>query len=244
MSAWKTAYREQVERLYRGGANMVGKQHFTLLYDRARTKAFTPRNVLSGWSRSGLRPLNPDKVLKDIPKPDQPAAPVTLDAEVEPDNVTWLEQPETPTTSEGLVALRKKVDGILARGGELDRSSILQIQRLGNAAENVFADRAILLDENLLLFEQNNERNTRKSIKATAVGSAKVMSYEDIVEAQKQRDMKEANTGPIPGRGRGRPKQGSPTQVLGKRSRSKEVEVAEQEIRVLGLEEYCSVLRF
>ena len=240
----KTAYREQVERLYRGGSNMVGKQHFTLLYDRARTKAFTGRNVLSGWSKAGLRPLNPDKVLKDIPKPDQPAVPVTLDAEVGPDNITQLE-PETPTTSEDLVALCKKIDGILARGGELDRSSILQIQKLGNAAENVFADRAILLDENLLLFEQNNERNTRKSIKATAVGSAKVMSYEDIVEAEKQRDMKEARAGTVPGRGgRGRPMRKSPTQVLGKRSRSKELEVAEQEIRALGLEEYCSVLRF
>jgi hypothetical protein len=63
---------------------------------------------------------------------------------------------------------------------------------LANAAENAFADRAILLDENLLLFEQNNEKATRKSIKATVVGSARVMSYEDIVEAQKQRDIKEA----------------------------------------------------
>ena len=43
-----------------------------------------------------------------------------------------------------------------------------------NAAEKVFADRTILLDENLLLFDQNNERNMRKSIKATAVGKAKV----------------------------------------------------------------------
>jgi hypothetical protein len=141
-------------------------------------------------------------------------------------------------------SLRKNIDGTLARGGELDRSSILQIQRLANAAENAFADRAILLDENLLLFEQNNERNTRKSMKATAVGSAKVLSYEDIVEAQKQRDMKEASAGAVPGRGRGRPKRRSPTQVLGKRSRSKEVELAEHEIKSLGLEEYCSVLRF
>jgi hypothetical protein len=126
----------------------------------------------------------------------------------------------------------------------LDRSSILQIQRLANAAENAFADRAILLDENLLLIEQNNERNTRKSIKATAVGSAKVMSYEDIVEAQKQRDMKDASADSVPKRGRGRPRRKSTTQVLGKRSRSAELEAAEHETKLLGLEEYCSVLRF
>jgi DDE superfamily endonuclease len=44
----KTAYREQVERLYREGANTVGKQHFTSLYSRARDQVFTSRNILSG----------------------------------------------------------------------------------------------------------------------------------------------------------------------------------------------------
>jgi hypothetical protein len=48
------------------------------------------------------------------------------------------------------------------------------------------------LDENLLLFQQNNEKTTRTSIKATIEGTAKVSSYEDIVEAQQKRDMKEA----------------------------------------------------
>jgi hypothetical protein len=71
-----------------------------------------------------------------------------------------------------------------------------------------------------------------------------IILNEDIVETRKQRDMKEANTDAIPGRGRGRPKRKSPTQVLGKRPRSKEVEVAEHEIKSLGLEEYFSVLRF
>lgn len=44
----KAAYREQVEKLYRGGANTVGKQHFTLLYSRAREQALTSRNIKSG----------------------------------------------------------------------------------------------------------------------------------------------------------------------------------------------------
>jgi hypothetical protein len=190
-----------------------------------------------------VRPLNPDKVLTDIPKPEPRVVPVTLAVE-EGCGVAQLEQLETPKTSESLMSLRRKIDESIALGGELDRSCRLQIQKLANAVENAFADRAILLDENLLLFEQNNERNTRKSIKATAVGSAKVLSYEDIVEAQRQRDMKEAIADKVRGRGRGRPKRKSPTQVLGKRSRSQEVEVAQDEIKALGLEEYCSVLIF
>jgi len=48
----KTAYCEQVERLSRRGAEMIGKQHFTLLYSRAREAALKPRSIDSGWCRS------------------------------------------------------------------------------------------------------------------------------------------------------------------------------------------------
>ncbi len=106
----------------------------------------------------------------------------------------------------------------------------------------MFADQSILLDENLLFFEQNNEKTTCKSIKATIVGSARVMSYEDIVEAQKQRDIKETAARAVQGRRRLNRKLSS--QVLGKRSRGEELEQAKREIRTLGIEKYCSVLDF
>lgn len=41
----KTAYRDHAERLFRGDANTVGKEHFTSLYSAARGKAFTKRNI-------------------------------------------------------------------------------------------------------------------------------------------------------------------------------------------------------
>jgi len=65
----KAAYRDQVDRLERGGVGTIGKQHFTCLYSPAREKALTKRNILAGWKASGLYPSNPDKVIKDIPKP-------------------------------------------------------------------------------------------------------------------------------------------------------------------------------
>lgn len=140
------------------------------------------------------------------------------------------------------MSLHKEIDERLAGDRELDSSCKTQIQKLANAAEKAFADRAILLDENLLLFEQNNERNTRKSIKATAVGKAKILSYKDIVEAQRQHDMKDARADVVCSRGR--PKRKSSFQVLGKRSCSQELVAAEQEIKSLRMEEYCSVLQF
>ena len=105
-----------------------------------------------------------------------------------------------------------------------------------------FADRAILLDENLLLFEQNNEKTTRKSIKVTVVGVTRVMNYKDIVYAQRQRDIKEAAAEAA--RGRRRSNRKLPSQVLGKRSRGEKLELAEREIRTLGVAKYCSVLKF
>jgi hypothetical protein len=56
----KIVYCEEVERLYRGGSNMIGKQHFTFLYDRAQRKAMTSWNIISGWSKTGLRPFDPE----------------------------------------------------------------------------------------------------------------------------------------------------------------------------------------
>ena len=68
------------------------------------------------------------------------------------------------------------------------------------------------------------------------------MSYEDIVEAQKQRDIKDAAAEAVRSRRRSNGK--SSTQVLGKRSRGQELELAKREIKALGMERYCSVLDF
>lgn len=43
----KAAYRDEVERLERGGVNAIGKEHFTQLYCRARNTAFTSRSTLT-----------------------------------------------------------------------------------------------------------------------------------------------------------------------------------------------------
>lgn len=66
----KPAYCDAVKRLERGGVNAVRKQHFTFLYDATRNKAFTKKkNILAGWSKGGLYPFNPQRVLKDMVKP-------------------------------------------------------------------------------------------------------------------------------------------------------------------------------
>jgi hypothetical protein len=99
----------------------------------------------------------------------------------------------------------------------------------------------ILLDENKLSFEQNNEKVARLSTRSTVAGNAKIMTYDDIVEAQRKRDVKEAlTTGPKIG---SRKRQNPPT---GERKRScvEGLGHGRHGIKALGLEKYCSVLQF
>jgi hypothetical protein len=131
---------------------MIGKQHFTLLYDRARRKAINSRNIISGWSKTGLRLFNPERVLKEIQKSEEARV---VDSKGDA-SLHYLEPPETQKTFEKLASLRKTVKMSLRRQEVLDTHTKLSIQKIADAAENVFAERAILLDENLLLFEQNN----------------------------------------------------------------------------------------
>ena len=143
-----------------------------------RNSAFTPRNIKSGWAKAGLFPFDPNKVLKDIKKPKVIVQVPQLDTAIEPPPSAPL---QTPLTSEALKSLRNLIEQDIDVS---DNTGKMRLQKLGNAAEKAFAQCALLHDENKLLFEQNNEAKSRVAAKSTVVGKAKVMSYEDIVNAQ------------------------------------------------------------
>lgn len=145
---------------------------------------------------------------------------------------------QTPVTSEALTLLQSRIEDDAQL---LDSPSRRRLQKLANAAEKAFAKPALLLDKNRLLVDQNNESNCRRSTRSTVVGKVKVMSYEDIVEAQIKRDAKEAAAVKAK-RGPNR-KSSAPVVVQAKMARKSEVEVAEDEIEALGLGNYCSVLQ-
>ena len=128
----------------------------------------------------------------------------------------------------------------LKKGGPLDTPSKLRIYKLANAAEVGFAERSLLLDENELLFEQNNKAEHRKSVKSKVIGTAKVSSYEDLVQAELDRDIKRGSGG----RRKSKRAIQNNSLVQGKRSRSVELEEEVNKIRQLGLGDFCTVLRF
>ena len=91
-------------------------------------------------------PLNPERVLSDIPKP-----------QVEEDIQRTTDMPidlfsdvlQTPLTWEGFTGLRTRIE----HGPALASPTQRQFQNLANATEKLFANRAILPNENRLLFQ-------------------------------------------------------------------------------------------
>ena len=228
-----------MERLYRGGSNTVDKQHFTLLYSRARDAAFTSRNIRSGWSKAGLFPFNPERVLAGLTKPTlarRPASPSrpVQELPVSDDDIV----PQTPTTSTSLCTLRNQLERSL---DVFDESSRLYVYKIANAAEKAFADRAILFDENWSLTEQNNEKTMRQSIKRNIVAKSKIMSYKDIMEAKDKREQKEQR-GPAKADRESERRTPYSKVSTAKRARTQDMESATREFKSKGLVKYCSVL--
>ena len=69
------------------------------------------------------------------------------------------------------------------------------VQKLVNAAQISFAERALLHDQNQLLTRMNNEAKVRRSIKSVVLGRAKIMSFEDIEVARVTRAAREVIKG-------------------------------------------------
>lgn len=138
----KAAYREQVERMERGGVNTIGKQHFTYLYSPAREKALTKRNILVGWRGSGLFLFNPKRVLANILKPPPVELTVSINNKttVEP-HYEALPTPATPKLGETLTLLLKMIE----HEASSPRKERLQ-EKLSHAAQTFLAKNALLHD--------------------------------------------------------------------------------------------------
>jgi hypothetical protein len=201
--ALKTAYRDQVERLNRGGIDIVGKEHFTYLYSPARDTALTKRNIRAGWAATGLYPFNPERVLKDIPRP--PVEVVVPEATIASTSRadTVLQKPITPVTPMTAEALTS-LHNVIKQDTNVPDETRGRIQKLANAAQISFAERALLKDRNRFLFKINNEAKARRSTRSIVLGKAKVMSFEDLEEAKVRRAAKDETAAQKGQRGRKR----------------------------------------
>ena len=191
----KSAYRERVERLERGGVNTIGKEHFTSLHSPARETAFTYKNIKAGFAACELVPFNPDRVLKGVPKP--PPEPTILKAnEVDVGPCLQneiLRTPVTPMSAEALVSLQNLIIKQDAYALDEPSKQNLQghVQKLANATQMSLAKGAFQQDQIRFLITINDEAKVRRSTKSMVLGKAEVMSYENLVAKRAEREAKE-----------------------------------------------------
>ena len=193
---WIPTYREQVERLERGGVNTIGKEHFTTLFSPARYRAFTAKNIKAGFAASGLLPFNPDRVLNSMPKPvPDLTVPRVDEANNEPLPQDEVPQtPATPVSAEGLVSLQNLI--IKQDAHTLEEISKRRLRRhldkFAKAAHLSFAKGALQQHHIRLLLKINDEAKVRRSTKSLVLGKAKVMGYEELQAARAKRAETEA----------------------------------------------------
>ncbi|OCK73407.1 hypothetical protein K432DRAFT_430609 [Lepidopterella palustris CBS 459.81] len=141
--------------------------------------------------KTGLFQFNPDRVLRDTPKP---VAALTVlnacevDAALCPQGkaVQSPVTPVTPVTSEALTSLQNL---ITQDAHALDETSKQRhqrhLQKFANAAQISFAERSFQRDQIHFLAKMNKEAKRRKSTKSIIVGKAKVMSYVRISQGER-----------------------------------------------------------
>lgn len=214
-----------------------------LLDSRARATAMTPRNIRASWAKPGIFPFNPNRVLDELQRPAVTPCLTDLECNAAANDTvgTLCMAVRTPTTLVGFQNVHCKLEKKLDL---LDDENRLYLTKLSNAAEKVYADRAVLFDDNQLLFEQNNEKRTRESVRNTMVGRAKTMSYVDILEAERRRSQREVKT--KSNKGKGDPTTQAPQVPVARMLSFADEEVldARRELVEMGLQGFCHVINF
>ena len=139
-----------------------------------------------------MYPSNPDKVIKDIPKPvTEPTIPTLKTCEI--DLCLQGKVLQTPVTSEALTSLHNLIKQDACAEDEMSKQRLQRhIQKFANAAQICFAKRALHREQIYFLRKVNDEAKVRRSTKPLVLGKAKVMSYEDLEDARAKRAAKDA----------------------------------------------------
>jgi hypothetical protein len=180
-----------------------------MLYCYARQIAFTTRNIRAGWAKAGLFPFCPERVLRDLPRC---AAPPTVAESVNGDTAGQQDAniqtrlmpsvpstptiPVTPVTPVDLAGIMTLHDVIRRDAQDLDSSSQRRLQKhiqnLSKAAETSFAKHVLLERRNEFLQRTNSEARVRRSTRSKIIGTARVISYEDLEKARDERALRDA----------------------------------------------------
>ena len=187
-----------------------------------------------------MEPFNPDRVLKDIPKPPAelmiPKADEVKARSYLQDDI--LQTPVTPVSAEALMSLQNFIIKKHALDETSKRNLARHLQKLTKAGQISFAKSVLQQHQIRFLINLNDESKVRRSTASVVLGKAKVMSYEDLEEARAKRAEKDAAK-EAKGKGkRGRPKNAAPgvgaSEDSAKRTRKRKRATLESDRQELG----------
>jgi hypothetical protein len=116
--------------------------------------------------------------------------------EIRPDpHNTALQSPATPVTAEDLMLLQNVImqQDIHALNDETRKQRFQkQLQKFGKAAQASFAKGALQQNQIRLMMAVNNEAKVRRSTKSVVLGTARILGYDDLVEARAKREEQDA----------------------------------------------------
>ncbi|KAI2479946.1 hypothetical protein Ptr902_08127 [Pyrenophora tritici-repentis] len=95
--------------------------------------------------------------------------------------------PVTPVTAEALTSLHN----VIKQDTSVPDETRSCIQKLANATQISFVERALLKDHNRFLFKISNEAKAYRSTRSIVLGKAKVRSFKDLEEAKVRRAEKD-----------------------------------------------------
>ena len=99
----------------------------------------------------------------------------------------------TPVSAGGVAALHNLIKQDAQVLDESNKQRLQKhVQKLANAIQLSFAERALLCEQNEFLANIINEAKVRRATKANIIGTARVMCYEDLEKARAERAAKDA----------------------------------------------------
>ncbi|OAL52431.1 hypothetical protein IQ07DRAFT_485595, partial [Pyrenochaeta sp. DS3sAY3a] len=105
-----------------------------------------------------------------------------------------LPTPVTPKSGEALALLLDRIKQVPDDGSSTQHKARLQ-EKVANAAQTYLAKIALLYNRNQFLAEINREGRTRRTADSKVIGTARVVTYEDLEKKRAERvilDAKEA----------------------------------------------------
>ena len=160
----KRAYGKLLEGMMVAGNNHIDKEDFLSLYPTAHQMIFTKENIYGGFTGSGLKPLDKERVLSKITfQLNTPSPPSSQEAGSSISSIF-----QTPQNSHQLDHKINKLQRSLNKKRQLSSSPISHLQHLEKAAQTAMNMNALLHQE-IKSLQAENERKVKKRARKQAI---------------------------------------------------------------------------